>query len=284
MDTGSTGIVVAQDVACSKNMVQCTNGQYTGPTLGFGSVTYASNHQTFAGFYVNANIQINGANGASAMAQVPILIATQAPTPGWTFMGIGHDRGNPALTLSSGVTLYSKNLNPFLNLTSLTPAGSVQGVNLSSIAPGYAVTSNAVYLGLSSASIAGAALIALSPLAQSPTSQVNAFAQNATTNDWMLPSMLMQISNSTQSLNGSRYGTTLVDTGIGNSIIRVVPNSTGGNPVNQALITSNTPTSIAIALAGTTSGGNSPFQFTYQFQGTCQSGTTITDKTSANFG
>src|SRR5919198_378753 len=268
MDTGSMGIVVSQGKACESGLIQCntqtSGGMYNGtttvgpgsPFLGYYSLAYTSNAVTnpgnFVGFYINATVTINGANSAKASAQVPIFVATQLPTgiSTWTFMGIGHNGTNTTISLSSGLsgstpvgstvgTLYPKNINPFLNLTSLTPAGSAP-VNLSSIAPGYAVTSGAVYLGLSSASIAGATLIALSPLAQSAASQVSSFATSATSNDWMLPSMLTQISNSTQALNGNYYGTTKVDTGIGNSIIKVVPNPSGGAPVNQALITSNT--------------------------------------------
>jgi autotransporter-associated beta strand protein len=312
MDTGSTGIVIGQNAACTANMIQCnSNNQYSGPTfvgpgspiLGYANIFYASNKETFGGFYINANITVTGQNGATTTAQVPILIATNESkngvannnNPNWTFFGIGHDRGNVMTTLTNGglggaggttpqgstvSTLYSKNLNPFLNLTALTD-GSGKVVNLSSVAPGYVVTSKEVRLGLDRDSITRAPRIALTPLTQTPGSTVSTYAMLATANDWTQPAMLMQISSNTAGLNGSWYGTTIVDTGIGNSIIRVVPNNTTppGTPVNQALIQSaqqGSPTSIAIILGGVGSGNSSPLQFTYQFQGVCTNGSTST--------
>jgi uncharacterized protein with beta-barrel porin domain len=320
MDTGSTGIVIGQNAACNANMIQCnSNNQYSGPTsaiLGYSSIFYASNKETFGGFYINANITVTGQNGATTTAQVPILVATNESkngvannnNPDWKFFGIGHDRGNVLTTLTNGGlggaggttpqgsvvnTLYSKNLNPFLNLTALTDA-SGKVVNLSSVAPGYVVTSQGVRLGLDRDSISRAPRIALTALTQTPGSTVSTYAMLATANDWTQPAMLMQISGNTAGLNGSWYGTTIVDTGIGNSIIRVVPNpppgsSTAGVPVNQALIQSaqqGSLTSIAIILGGVGSGNSSPLQFTYQFQGVCTNGsqTTGSNPTTVNAG
>jgi autotransporter-associated beta strand protein len=320
MDTGSTGIVIGQNAACNANMIQCnSNNQYSGPTsaiLGYSSIFYASNKETFGGFYINANITVTGQNGATTTAQVPILVATNESkngvannnNPDWKFFGIGHDRGNVVTTLTNGGlggaggttpqgsvvnTLYSKNLNPFLNLTALTDA-SGKVVNLSSVAPGYVVTSQGVRLGLDRDSISRAPRIALTALTQTPGSTVSTYAMLATANDWTQPAMLMKIANNAAGLDGSWYGTTIVDTGIGNSIIRVVPNpppgsSTAGVPVNQALIQSaqqGSLTSIAIILGGVGSGNSSPLQFTYQFQGVCTNGsqTTGSNPTTVNAG
>ncbi len=318
-DTGSTGIVISQSIACNQGMIQCTGGAYNGPTtsgqggfIGYAQIGYSSSSNGYSGFYINLPVTLcsNGAstsgacsNGAPmATSTVPVFIATSTAAGTVQQMGVGFGRPETAsgvnyysqpVPLTSPITqtpigtLYGKALNPLLNLTQLN-LGSGLTSNISSIAPGYIVTSQGVSLGLSSipASATGG-LVALTPYTPTPTtpSSLSQYAANATAKDWATPPMLMRVSNNSAGLNGSYYGTVVVDTGIAGGIITNGGTTLNGSPcttgcVNQALvqsaIQSATPTSITISLPGVTpSGSNQLGQFTYVFQGACNTSDTF---------
>jgi hypothetical protein len=202
--------------------------------------------------------------------------------------------GQPVTETAAG-QLYGRTLNPLLNLTSLS------GQNLSSIAPGYVVTQNAVYLGLKPSQIFGTQapngpLVSLNALPQpgsSPPSALcatssgiftcanSSYAQAATKFDWQTPPMLMQVSNNTVGLNGNYYGSVIVDTGLAVGIITNGPCPIAGTTtgcVNQALVQSAihsaTPTNIAISLGGAGGSSSPPAQFVYVFQGVCNTPST----------
>ncbi len=79
------------------------------------------------------NVQINGANGQSVTARVPILAATNGD---FHQMGVGFDRGGVMYGASSTATLQPANsvwnMNPLLSLV------SGPGVN-STMQPGYII-------------------------------------------------------------------------------------------------------------------------------------------------
>jgi outer membrane autotransporter protein len=303
-DTGSTGIEMPESVFCTNNNPQCDSKGHVRDDvkLGYAQITLTSSGATATGFYVNTTVAINNPSGITmATATVPVLIG---PTVNYNQAGVGFGRPETAVT---GVTLYKdssfntvvgtlygRTLNPLLNLTSLS------GQNLSSIAPGYVVTQNAVYLGLPQISSLMGPSVALTALPQtsSPicatssgafTCANSTYAQQATKFDWQTPPMLMQVSNNTVGINGNHYGTVVVDTGLPVGLITtggttlngttctVFAGSGQGNAtgcVNQALVQSATPTRIAISLGGAGAPGGPPAQFIYVYQGVCNSGTT----------
>jgi hypothetical protein len=309
-DTGSTGIEVSESVFCANNTKQCTNGTFTdtGSILGYAKITLTSSGATGTGFYVNTTVTINNSNGTPmAMATVPVLIA-----PGFRQAGVGFGRPETAnglqlytdSSLTTPITgpngqLYGRALNPLLNLTQLNVGSGLAPIS-SSIAPGYVVTQNAVYLGLKPSQVSGTQglngpLVSLTALAQPASGATSTFAtnstyaQNATQFDWQTPPMLMQVSNNAVGLNGNYYGSVVVDTGLAIGIITnggtVINGSTclsntgtATGCVNQALVQSAlhsaTPTNIAISLGGAGGSGSPPAQFVYVFQGVCNTPST----------
>jgi autotransporter-associated beta strand protein len=296
-DTGSTGLAIDVNEACGAKMIQCTGSagnwnysqalQPANGFLGWNTITYTSSQLSYTGFYTTANVTLSDKNGtAMAQAQVPVFITVTGGALSQLGVGFGRPENDNGVSLYSTQqdaqnktnpigTLYGKTINPLLNLTQLNAGSGLSNIP-SSIAPGYVVTANGVYLGLSQSVLSqigasGWPGVKLTALSQSSASQVSAYATMATKNDWATPPILMQVSNNTASLNGSYYGSMVVDTGINNAII-----GTGtAASVNKALVQSTTPTSITIGLGGTASAGNQqPGQFTYVYQGICSRNTT----------
>ncbi len=304
MDTGSTGLVISLHQACTSFLTCQGNASSNyvpsaGAAIGYTTMTYTSDGTSYFGFYTNAQVSIADKNNTqAATAQVPVFVAVSlagqsqqtSPAPDTIAQfGIGFGRGSAdgvALTDANGrpngVTIYGKSLNAFMNLTSLNGVG-----NLASVAPGYVVTKDGVYLGLSStlglpATINGP-LLALTPVAQSPSSNVSSYATAATKNDWQTPPMVLAVAGNTSSVgvNGHYYGTMLVDTGVLDAILV----TGGGRSTNQALVTSSTVTNMTLGLPGiTASNGAGVSQFTYVYQGICQSGQTNASNQVINSG
>jgi autotransporter-associated beta strand protein len=294
-DTGSTGILIDQGIACSNKMITCSGGQYSpgtpgqGNFIGYGYVTLTSSGNAYTGFWLNLPVTMQSSGTtATATAQVPVLVVT-ASTPGTsaTQFGVGFGRPetqkgtayyNNPVPLSGPTSqdsvigsLYGRTLNPLLNLTALngTPIPS-------SLAPGYVVTSRYVQLGLSQTSFTNP-YVALTPSTvqvSSPSCAISGaftcanstYAKQATQFDWQTPPMLMQVSGNSAGLSGNSYGQVVVDTGLA---VGIISNGTTTS-VNQALFNSSTLTQIQINIAGT--GANSPAQFIYLYQGVCNSG------------
>ncbi len=292
MDTGSTGLVISLTKACTEGVITCTgNSPETyapapSAVIGYSTITYTSDGLSYAGFYTNTKVTISDANNApEATAQIPVFVAvningqpqSSAPAPvGVAQFGIGFGRGSAngvqltdANGIPNGVTLYNKNFNAFMNLTNLTGVSDI-----SSVAPGYVVTKTGVYLGLSSAAVGtiNGPLVALVPTLQTPGSTVSTYAVAATKNQWQTPPIVVRVFGNTSAtaVNGQYYGTMLVDTGISDAIF-----TTGGTRINPAMLTSPTVTNITIGLPGiSASNGTQQSQYTYVFQGTCQSAQT----------
>ncbi len=290
MDTGSTGLVISLTSACTKGVISCTgNSPETyvpdpSAVIGYSTITYTSDNLGYAGFYTNAKVTISDASGTpQAIAEVPVFVAVSAksqpqssdPAPDTLAQfGIGFGRGSASgvpLTnadgSSNGVTLYNKNFNAFMNLTSLTGVSDI-----STVAPGYVVTKTGVYLGLSSAAVGtiNGPLVALSSTPQTPGSTVSAYAVAATKNEWQTPTIVASVAGNSSStpVNGLYYATMLVDTGVSDAIF-----TTGGTRISEAMITSPTVTNITIGLPGiNTSNGTPQSQYTYVYQGICQTG------------
>ena len=99
---------------------------------------------------------------------------------------------------------------------------------------------------------------------------MSTYAATATKNEWQTPPIVARVSGNTSltPVNGQYYGTMLVDTGVSDAIF-----TTGGTRINQAMLTSPTVTNIAIGLPGISSSNGTPqSQYTYVYQGICQSG------------
>jgi outer membrane autotransporter protein len=289
MDTGSTGLVISLTKACTNGVITCTGnspGTYApapSAVIGYSTFKYTSDNLSYTGFYTNAKVTIfDASHTLDATAQIPVFVAVNItdhpqsldPAPdNIAQFGIGFGRGSASgvqLTDANGnpngVTLYSKNFNAFMNLTSLTGVSDI-----SSVAPGYVVTKTGVYLGLSPTAVGAinGPLVALTPTPQTPGSNVSTYAVTATKNEWQTPPIVASVSGNTSStrVNGQYYGTMLVDTGVSDAIF-----TTGGTRISQAMITSPTVTNITIGLPGiSTSNGTPQSQYTYVYQGTCQS-------------
>jgi uncharacterized protein with beta-barrel porin domain len=121
VDTGSLGLVT-------------TLGTYYNPgsdtRIGTGSITYVTSGVNPAGPIYLTNVTINGANGQTVAARVPVLASTTTTT---SQLGIGFDRGG--IQFSDGTPLAnSYNPNPLLGL--------VSGPGVSSMQPGYIIGFN----------------------------------------------------------------------------------------------------------------------------------------------
>ncbi len=118
MDTGSLGILAG------------TNAYSPGAgdiPLGPGGITYTSDGTSGAGNLFLTTVTINGQNGQTATARVPILAT--AGTSG-AQMGVGFARNG--LQAQSGIAL--PNLNPFLGLL------TINGQPVTNMNPGYVIS------------------------------------------------------------------------------------------------------------------------------------------------
>lgn len=149
LDTGSLGLVA-------------TAGYYTpgsDPLLApYATITYTSSGQNPVGALYLTNVQINGANGQSVIARVPILAAANTNTI-FHQLGVGFDRLGVQIGPNASSTTPandSYNMNPFLALVSGPGVGTMQ--------PGYIIGVNGfrdlglgpgVLLGLNSQNTSG---------------------------------------------------------------------------------------------------------------------------------
>ncbi len=168
-DTGSTGIQIPVTAFCTNNNPNCTgNGGTvitTGNTkfLGYAQITLTSSGVQNSGAVVLTTVAINDKNGNQiATAQVPVLVG-DSNTPFQGGVGFGRPETQNGLQLYTDSSLqtkvtgpnskvYGRALNPLLNLTQLNTGSGLSNIP-SSIAPGYVVTQQGVYLGLGSSSI-----------------------------------------------------------------------------------------------------------------------------------
>lgn len=148
MDTGSTGIVMlASDIPGYDGMQK----------LGPGTLNYSSSGVQNSGYYVKLPVTVTGSNGAKITAEVPVLAVTdrscaqnarfcdEAKLTGHIYMmGVGFGRETDSQAQGT------PDKNPFLNLVvpgTSQPDGTVR--------PGYVVTRNGVYVGLTTQNTAG---------------------------------------------------------------------------------------------------------------------------------
>jgi hypothetical protein len=127
LDTGSLGLVA------SPGVYQPGGDKQLAP---YATITYSTSGDNPVGALYLTNVQINGTNGQSVTARVPILAAGNT---GFRQLGIGFDRGGimigpNANSLSSANNSY--NMNPFLALVSGT------NINVSTMQPGYIIGVN----------------------------------------------------------------------------------------------------------------------------------------------
>jgi uncharacterized protein with beta-barrel porin domain len=127
LDTGSLGLVA------SSGYYRPGNDTLLAP---YATITYSTSGDNPIGALYLTNVQINGTNGQSVTARVPILAAGNS---GFHQLGVGFDRGGVMIgpnanSLSPANNSY--NMNPFLALVSGT------NVNVSTMQPGYIIGVN----------------------------------------------------------------------------------------------------------------------------------------------
>jgi uncharacterized protein with beta-barrel porin domain len=146
LDTGSLGLVA------DPNHYTPGNDTVLAP---YATITYSTSGANPVGSLYLTNVQINGTNGQSVIARVPILGTTDY---GYRQLGVGFDRGGISIGQSSSGPLTPANnsyqMNPFLAL--------VSGPGVSTMQPGYIISMNGfsglgpgIMLGLNSQNTAG---------------------------------------------------------------------------------------------------------------------------------
>jgi uncharacterized protein with beta-barrel porin domain len=160
LDTGSLGLV-----ADPAHYTPNTNAgdRQLAP---FATITYSTSGNNPTGPLWMTNVQINGTNGQSVIARVPVLASTQL---GYKQLGVGFDRGG--ITIGTGSNgppaSASYNMNPLLALAS--------GPGVNTMQPGYIIGMNGfsslglgpgILLGLNSQNTSGFALQQLTATAQ----------------------------------------------------------------------------------------------------------------------
>ena len=147
MDTGSLGILAG------------ANAYRPGPgdvNLGSGGIIYTSDGTSGSGTLYLTTVTINGQNGQTATARVPVL-----STASGAQMGVGFARNG--LQADSGIPL--PNLNPFLGLL------TINGQPVTNMNPGYVIsttgfggpTGPGVMLGLTQQNTSGFSFVQLTP-------------------------------------------------------------------------------------------------------------------------
>ena len=144
LDTGSLGLVAGTNNYSSAG----------DPQIGSGYILYNTSGVNPQGNIYLTNVTINGANGQTATARIPVLNSTT--TPGTAQLGVGFDRGG--IQQWSGAPI-PYNLNLFLGLTAINgqPIGNMQ--------PGYIIDfkNQAVTLGLNQQNTSGFSFVQLLP-------------------------------------------------------------------------------------------------------------------------
>jgi autotransporter-associated beta strand protein len=229
MDTGSLGINAGQ------------TAYQPGPgdiLLGPGGITYTSSGTSGGGMLYLTTVTINGQNGQTATARVPILSSSGTAAQ----MGVGFDR--PGLQASSGVPL--PNLNPFLGLL------TINGQPVMNMNPGYIVTNSSsnpygqpgVILGLTQQNTSNFSFVQLTPNGGLPAGCTT--PGMSCPSSWNAATATVQIGS--QTFAGLNM---LPDSGIGYMILSV-PN--GGIPtaacVNANARCLGTGTQVSIFLPG----------------------------------
>jgi uncharacterized protein with beta-barrel porin domain len=162
LDTGSLGLV-----ADPKHYTPNKNAGDV-QLAPFATITYSTSGNNPTGPLWMTNVQINGTNGQSVTARVPVLASSQL---GYKQLGIGFDRGG--ITIGTGADAApanaSYNMNPFLAL--------VSGPGVSTMQPGYVIGMKGfrdlglgpgILLGLNSQNTSGFAFQQLPTGAQQP--------------------------------------------------------------------------------------------------------------------
>ncbi len=118
LDTGSLGLVA------DPNYYTPGNDKVLSP---YATITYSTSGANPVGKLYLTNVQINGANGQSVIARVPILGSTNY---GFHQMGVGFDRGGIMVGLDPGMVLTPANnywnMNPLLSLVSGPGVGAMK--------------------------------------------------------------------------------------------------------------------------------------------------------------
>ncbi len=150
LDTGSLGLVATSAYYSCNPAQGCTDPQLSP----YATITYTTSSNNPTGALYLTNVQINGANGQSVTARVPILADTNNSPLSYHQLGVGFDRGGILIGPNANSLTPANNsyqMNPFLAL--------VSGPGVSTMQPGYIISLNGsnpgVTLGLNSQNTAG---------------------------------------------------------------------------------------------------------------------------------
>lgn len=248
MDTGSTGIVV------SRSLVP---GLVSNGTPGW--VFYNSSGLLLTGYFSDTTVAFSTDGSASAMAELPILVATQryciipsaknncdsSPTALTQMMGVGFDRntmGTGAVdptdpTLPSqldGAPVTSSAFNPFLNIAEMKSGNTMRA--------GYILTPTGVQLGLTAANTApvpGGSAFAYGQLLPIPASSGGPLVNN-----WQAVPLAISVNQS-----AFQHGTILMDTGVNDGFL-VLPSLSNAGIVTDGQVNDGVPITVRLLGAG----------------------------------
>jgi autotransporter-associated beta strand protein len=280
VDTGSEGMVITANLLATYFHIDAS--QFNKPST--QTITYTSSSLTYQGFYQNLNVGLYGSDGngngtlTATAKQMPVFIATSgngqsymcppncSPTLSDSLeqMGIGFGRGTQDPTSPGAPPRVDT--DPLLNLTAVT------GANIATMAPGYVVTASSLTLGLTAAQLGSATFVKLLPIPIGGENTGSAYQIAATASDWQTPAMTLVIKNANPAVNGTYYGSLLVDTGLLN-----VELATGGTTSPGLTYNPQNPlqsSGLQIYLPGeAAAAGGAPVSYTLLYQGSCNAGT-----------
>ncbi len=117
LDTGSLGLVATSAYYSCNPAQGCTDKQLSP----YATITYTTSSNNPTGALYLTNVQINGANGQSVTARVPILADTTNSPMAYHQLGVGFDRGGIMIGPNANSLTPANNsyqMNPFLALVS----------------------------------------------------------------------------------------------------------------------------------------------------------------------
>jgi outer membrane autotransporter protein len=279
VDTGSEGMVITADYLYKAFGIDAT--KFGKPST--AQISYTSSGLTYYGFYQPLNVGLySGSTGNGALTavakQMQVFIATgNSPTALHYYecapncsgnlkdsleqMGIGFGRGYPGDYPLPAGTPPRADTDPLLNLTTVT------GANIQAMAPGYVVTASSILLGLTAAQQTNTTFVKLLPIPITGETTGSAYQIAATATDWQTPAMTLIVSRANPSVNGTYYGSLLVDTGLLN-----VELSTGGSTKPGLMYQPAAPltsSALQIYLPGLASAQGQPLSYALLYQGSC---------------
>jgi len=279
VDTGSEGMVITADYLEKEFGINALS--FNQPST--QKIEYTSDDQTYYGFFQNLNVGLYSTDAqghgtlAATSAQMPVFIATSLVNANGTTsftnclpncsivggsleqMGVGFGRGFPGNVPLAAGEPPPQNKDPLINLTSIS-SGS-----LATMAPGYVISSTGITLGLTAAALDDTDMEKLLPVPITGDGGGGPYQEAATASEWQTPAMTLKVSNA--AVNGTYYGSVLVDTGLINIELQTGATQSPGLQYDAADPAKSS--SLQVFLPGLASGSGQPLAYTLLFQGDC---------------